>query len=134
MLNQLQNNNVGKLSLRLTIGVLILLHGVAKITNPGTVTWIAGQISATGLPGFLAYGVYIGEVLAPIMLILGVYNRIGALLVAGNMLVAIGLIHLQDVMTLAKSGGWGLELQGLFLFGAVAIVFLGSGKYAVKPD
>lgn len=134
MLNNLKNDDAGKLILRITIGALILLHGIAKISNPGSVGWISGQLSAIGLPGFIAYGVYIGEVVAPILILLGFYNRIGALLVAGNMLVAIGLIHLQDVLTLSKTGGWSLELQALFLFAAIAIAFLGSGKYAIKPD
>ncbi len=29
-------------------------------------------------------------------------------------------------------GGWALELQGMFLFSAVALCFLGSGRYAMK--
>jgi putative oxidoreductase len=82
----------------------------------------------------LAYGVYVGEILAPIMLIAGIYSRLGAVLVMANMLVAIGLVHMHDLFALTEHGGWRLELQGFYLFGALALVFLGSGRYALRAD
>lgn len=130
----LHNEALGKLILRLTVGVLMLFHGVAKITNPGTVDFIGGALSGSGLPSFLAYGVYIGEVIAPLMLVLGIYSRYGAILIVVNMLFAILLMHTGDVFALTDHGGWRLELQGFYLFGALAIMFLGSGRHAVKPD
>lgn len=128
------NDSLGKLILRLTVGILLLFHGIAKITNPGTVDYIGGVLSNTGLPSFLANGVYIGEVIAPVMLILGIYSRYAAMIIIVNMLFAIGLMHGGEVFLLTEHGGWRLELQGFYLFGAVAIVFLGSGSQALKPD
>jgi putative oxidoreductase len=130
----LHNDALGKLLLRLTVGVLMLFHGVDKILNPGSVDTIGGVLSGAGLPSFLAYGVYIGEVIAPIMVILGVYCRYGAMLIVINMLFAIVLMHSGDIFALTEHGGWRLELQGLYLFGALAIMFLGSGRQAIKPD
>ena len=89
-------------------------------------------MASHSLPGFLAYGVFIGEIIAPLMVILGVHTRIGAVLIAGNMLVALVLVHMGELFALSKTGGWALELQGFFLFTAVAIFFLGAGKYAVR--
>jgi putative oxidoreductase len=40
------------------------------------------MLAGVGLPEFIAYGAYIGEVVGPILLILGLYGRIGAGLVA----------------------------------------------------
>ena len=128
------NDSLGKLILRLTVGILLLFHGIAKITNPGTVDYIGGVLSNTGLPSFLANGVYIGEVIAPVMLVLGIYSRYAAMIIIVNMLFAIGLMHGGEVFLLTEHGGWRLELQGFYLFGAVAIVFLGSGSQALKPD
>ena len=54
--------------------------------------------------------------------------------IGNNMLFAILLVHTGDILALTEHGGWRLELQGFYLFGALAIVFLGSGKYAIKPD
>lgn len=130
----LKNDDLGKLILRLTVGILILLHGIAKIGSSGSLDFIAGQLANNGLPGFIAYGVFVGEVIAPLLLIGGVYCRIAALMIVVNMLFAIGLVHTGELFTLTKNGGWALELQGSFLFGAVAIAFLGSGHYAIKRD
>ena len=134
MMDLLKNDDLGKLILRLTVGILILLHGIAKIGNPGSLDFIAGQLANNGLPGFIAYGVFVGEVAAPLLLIGGAYCRIAALVIVGNMLFSIGLVHMGELFTLSKNGGWALELQGFYLFGAVAIAFLGSGRYAIKRD
>ncbi len=70
----IKSDDTGKLILRLTLGILILLHGLFKITGGG-VGGIGGMLSSHGLPGFLAYGVYIGEILAPVLLIVGIANN-----------------------------------------------------------
>ena len=123
------SQDLGKFVLRVSLGLLVLLHGIAKIT--GGIGGIEGMVTAAGLPGWLAYGVYVGEVVAPLMLILGLHARIGAGLVAINMLVAIFLVHLGEIMQLNGQGGWALELQGMFLFGAIAVALLGPGRYGV---
>ncbi|MEC9483688.1 MAG: DoxX family protein [Halomonas sp.] len=134
MLHALHNDALGKLVLRLSVGGLMLLHGIAKLLNPGSLSWIGDQVASHGLPVFLAYGVLLGEVVAPVMAILGWQTRIAGLLMVGNMVVAILLVHTNELLRLGNNGGWALELQGLFLFGALALVFLGSGRMAVRPD
>lgn len=123
--------DAGKLLLRLTVGGLILLHGVAKLANG--VSGISGMVERVGLPGELGYLVYVGEVIAPLLMILGLWTRIAALIVAGNMVVAVALVHMNELFTLSKSGGWALELQGLFLFGALVVALIGPGRYAAQP-
>ncbi len=130
----LHNDALGKLVLRLTVGILMLFHGIAKITNPGTVDFIGSTLSGSGLPSILAYGVYLGEVIAPLMIIVGLYCRYGAIIIVINMVFAVLLMHTGDIFAVTDQGGWRLELQGFYLFGAVAIMFLGSGRHAVKPD
>ena len=134
MLNALDNDDLGKLILRLALGAMILLHGVSKLINPGSLSWIGKTLASHGLPTVLAYGVLLGEVVAPVMAILGWNTRIAGLLIAGNMVVAIYLAHMGELFSLTSSGGWALELQGMFLFGALAMMFLGSGRTAIKPD
>lgn len=123
-------NDVGRLVLRLVLGFCVLLHGVAKLK--GGVDGIAGMLGGSGLPGFLAYGVYIGEVIAPILVILGLYSRIGAWIIVVNMLFAIGLAHTGELFALGQSGGWALELQAMFLFTAVAVALIGPGRFAIN--
>jgi len=125
---------VGKLLLRLTVGILLLFHGIGKILNPGIVESIGSRLASDGWPASIAYGIYLGEVLAPLMIIFGVLARIGGLLVVINMVFAILLSHTAQLLTLSKSGGWALELQGLYLLCGIAIFFIGSGRMAVRPD
>jgi putative oxidoreductase len=134
MPNLLHNDAVGKLVLRLTLGLLMLFHGVAKLLHPGTLEFIKGQLANLGLPTAVAYGVYLGEIVAPLMIILGVFSRYGGLIVVINMIFAIGLVHTGDLLALTEHGGWRLELQGFYLFCGLAIVFLGSGRMALRPD
>ncbi|MFO8141420.1 MAG: DoxX family protein [Marinobacter sp.] len=126
----LENADLGKLIVRLALGGLLLFHGIAKLLNG--VGFIEGQLASHGLPIILAYGVYIGEVIAPLMVILGYQTRIGALIIIFNMIVAIALVHGQQLLTLSSNGGWALELQGFFLFSALAVLFLGPGRYKLK--
>lgn len=129
-----QNDALGKLVLRLTVGILILFHGVSKILNPGSLDFISKQLASINLPQALAYGVYVGEVIAPLMIILGIFSRLGGLLVFGNMVFALILVHRSQLFTLTDNGGWALELQGFYLFSGLAILFLGSGRMAIRPD
>ena len=130
MASNAAQHELGKLVLRVTLGVLILLHGIAKLRNG--VGPIEGMVEAHGLPGFLAYGAYIGEVLAPLLVIAGFHARIGAALIAINMLFAIGLAHMGQLGQFTEQGGWALELQGMFLASAIAVALLGPGRYSVN--
>lgn len=123
-------DDIGKLILRLTLGVLLLLHGIAKVTRgvPG----IEKMVEGIGLPSYFAFGVYAGEVLAPILVLIGFYTRLGAALIVVNMLFAIVLAHRADLYVLDKSGGWALELQAFFLFTALALVLMGPGRFSIN--
>ena len=122
-------DDLGKLVLRLSVGLLMLMHGIAKIMNG--VGGIERMVASVGLPGFMGWAVYIGEVIAPLLLILGVYTRLGGLLLFANMVVAIALAHSHQLTQLSGTGGWQLELQGLFLFGGLAVALLGAGRYSL---
>lgn len=126
------SEDTAKLILRLTIGILVLFHGLFKLQNPGAVGFIGSLFAGVGLPVFLAYLVYVGEVVAPIMLIVGYKTKLAAALVAVTLFVAIMLAHTSQIFSLGEMGGWAIELQGLFFFGAVAIFGLGAGRYALE--
>jgi putative oxidoreductase len=123
-------DDIGKLVLRLTLGVLILLHGIAKVTNG--VGGVEKMLEGVGLPAAFALGVYVGEVLAPVLVILGFYARVGAAIIIVNMLFAIGLAHRGDVFALSKTGGWAIELQAFFLLVALALMLMGPGRLSIN--
>jgi putative oxidoreductase len=122
-------DDAGKLVLRLVLGILVLFHGVTKILHG--IAPIQEMLLAYGFPGVLANAVYLGEVVGPALLILGYYARIGAGLIVINMLVAVLLAHTGDLLTVTEHGGWRLELQGMYLFAALALVFMGPGRFGL---
>jgi putative oxidoreductase len=95
------------------------------------VGFITGLVAKFGLPPALGYLVYVGEVIAPLLILFGAWTRLAALIVAANMVVAVVLVHTGELFTMAKTGGWALELQGLFLAAALAVALLGAGRYSV---
>lgn len=121
--------DLGRLILRLALGILVLLHGIAKIA--GGPAGIVGLVEKAGLPGPLGYLVYLGEVLAPLLLIAGWWTRLAALVIAINMVVAVALVHQAELLIVTKNGGWALELQGMYFFSALALVFLGAGRFSL---
>ncbi|AOB31575.1 GntR family transcriptional regulator [Bordetella sp. H567] len=124
-----RHDDAAKLILRLVLGILILLHGISKMTHG--VGGIVGMVQDHGWPGFTAYFVYIGEVVAPILVIAGIFTRLGGLLIALNMLAAFVLVHHAQLFMLNGQGGWQLELQGMYLFTAIAVALLGAGRFSV---
>lgn len=125
-------DSVGKLVLRLTIGGLILLHGVHKLLNG--IGGIEDGFVSHGLPGAIAYAVYLGEVLGPLLVIVGLFARIGGLLIVANMVVAVLLVHMSMLFTLNGMGGYALELQACYLFGGLAIALLGAGPISIGGE
>jgi putative oxidoreductase len=129
-MNSFDRDDIGKMVIRLVLGVLILMHGIPKIFNG--VGQIEQMLQGIGLPGFIAYASYLGEVVGPLLLIFGFYSRIGAALIAINMIVVIALAHRSEIFLLSEHGSWALELQGMFLFTAIGLALTGAGKIAFK--
>ena len=122
--------DAGLLVLRLGLGALLLFHGVYKVTHG--VAWIAGPLSGAGLPAWLQYGVYIGEVLAPVLVILGLWTRPAALAIAIDMFMAIFLARRADVGKVnPMGGGWAIELELLYLVAALTLALAGGGRYGL---
>jgi putative oxidoreductase len=124
--------NIGKLLLRLMLGGMLLFHGVDKAVHG--IAFIKGLVHGQGLPEVLAYGVYVGEILAPLFLILGWKSRIWAGVIVLNMAIAIYLAKTGTLLTLGTHGAWAMEVPMFYFLTALALVFLGSGKYAVSRD
>lgn len=126
------SENIGKLVLRLMLGGMMLFHGVDKALHG--IAFIKGLVRGQGLPEVLAYGVYIGEILAPLLLIIGWKSRFWAGVIVANMVVAIYLTKMGVLVKLGAHGAWAIEVPMFYFLSALAIVFLGSGKYATQRD
>lgn len=124
------SNDTGKLILRLAVGGLMLFHGIYKLMTG--IGWMSPMLNEAGLPAFVAYGVYIGEVIAPLLIIAGWKTRLAAIAIVLNMIFAIWLAHRNEIFLLKQGGAWAIELDMFYLLTAVAIFFLGAGKYSIS--
>lgn len=123
------SEDAGKLVLRVALAVLMLFHGVSKLV--GGIGFITGLMAKFGLPPALGYLVFVGEVLAPLLILAGIWTRAAALVLAGNMVVAVLLVHTAQFFTMTQTGGWALELQAFYFASALAVALLGAGRYSV---
>lgn len=123
-------DDIGKLIFRVGFGVLFLMHGIHKVIHG--IGGIESMVVNAGLPAEIAYGVYVGEVLAPILIILGWHARIGAILTAITMAFAFTLAHSHEFFELTAQGAWQLELQGMFLLASFAIALSGPGRISLN--
>ena len=126
----IRSEDLGKLILRANIGGLLLFHGVSKLLHG--IGWLPGLLAQHGIPGFVAYGVYLGEIVSPLLVLFGWKSRLGAVVIIVNMAMAVWLAHPADIGVLKPSGGWGVELDALFFLGACAVALFGSGTYSVS--
>jgi putative oxidoreductase len=118
------------LLLRLGLGGLLLFHGVYKLLNG--LGPIKTMLAAHNIPDAVAYGVYLGELVAPVLIIVGLFSRIGGLVIAVNMLVAVLLVHTGALMALTpETGGYALELQVFYLVGGLVVALLGAGRFSL---
>ncbi|WP_415397575.1 DoxX family protein [Sulfurimonas sp. CS5] len=125
-----QNNDIAKLIIRLSLGIMMLFHGVEKIING--IGGVKHLTTNAGFPEFLAYGVYVGEVVVPIFIILGLYARVASTFLAFTMFMAIFLAYGNSLFELNKHGAPVFELPLLYFILSVVVFLLGSGRYGVN--
>lgn len=124
--------NLGLLILRLSLGICVLYHGIAKLK--GGISGVASMLASKGLPEILAYGVYLGEILAPIMIIVGVFTRLASLILIGTCLVILYVAYPSSLFSITKFGGLAPEIIYLYLGGAFCLMLCGSGDFSLKKD
>lgn len=121
--------DIAKLLLRLILGLIILLHGLYKLLHG--IGPVRSIVLEHDLPGMLAYLVLIGEVVGPLLILLGLYTRVGALLIAIDIGVAIALAHAHQWLHLASNGAWAIETEAMFFVTALVIALLGAGRFSL---
>lgn len=127
------NEDLGKLILRLSIGFLMLFHGYKKAIYG--IDGIKYLVTNAGLPEFLAYGVYVGEIIIPIFIIIGFYTRVSSFIYASTMVFAILLAHSSHIFDISeKTGGLIIELPLLYMLCAIVLIFIGGGKLSLTKE
>lgn len=127
----MKSDDLGKMLLRIGVGGILLFHGIFKLTHG--VEWIRNPLAGMGLPGYLAYGAYVGEIIAPVLILLGYRTRIGALLVVIDMLMAVALVLRPQIFAVKElGGGWAIEIEAILILAALAIFFTGGGRFSLS--
>jgi putative oxidoreductase len=116
-------NDLGLLILRIGFAGLMLTHGIPKINSlfesPIKFTDPIGLGETTSL--ILAL---IGEVIAPILILVGFKTKLATIPAIITMAVAAFVVHANDPIDIK-------EKALLFLLGFIAILITGAGKYSV---
>ncbi|TLU54779.1 MAG: DoxX family protein [Chlorobium sp.] len=126
------NGDLGRLLLRVPLALLILPHGIHKLLYG--YGFVEATLIKARLPGYLSHGILIGEIVAPLLILLGIYIRPAALLQVVVMVMAIYLVHSRDIFSFTEQGGYALELQMLYLTGSLAVFFLGAGRFSLSKE
>jgi putative oxidoreductase len=129
---QATREDLAKLLNRVTVGVLILFHTWAVINGEQA---IRDTLSFWGLPTALAWTAVFFEGIAPIMVILGIYARIGAWIMVAWMVLAFVLAHVHTghLWQLMPNGvGWRIEVALFFLVESLVIALQGAGRYSLN--
>lgn len=115
--------------LRVTVGIVFLVHGYQKLFTFGF-HGVAGMFGHMGipLPAFFAVVVTLVEFGGGILMILGVATRVAAAFIAMDMLGAIVFVH-------AKHGFFnpgGVEFPLTVVAAAVCLLLAGGGTLSLK--
>jgi len=125
--------------LRLALGVVFLAHGLPKLLPVfgGSPAETAAMFEASGLQPALLLVLIVGviELFGGAAIILGVWTRFAAILLAINMGVAIWKIHLPHGfflnLSLEPGVGHGYEFAMVLLGGLVCLLLNGPGAVSI---
>ena len=125
------DSDVGVLILRVTVGGLMMLHGIHKV-HAGLADQM-GLFAAKGIPTLFMYLVYVTEVVAPVLIILGIFTRLSAASIVCTMLVVLYVAPFP-LLAMGEHGEWTIEIQMFYLFVPLALFFTGPGRFSVRPN
>jgi putative oxidoreductase len=126
--SQSELQKLGIATLRLIVGVVLFAHGSQKLFGFG-IAGTAGFFAHAGLPMPMISAVLsIGaEFLGGLFLILGLFTRPAAAILAFNMLVAVVAVHLKNGFFAPT----GFEYPLTLMFANIALVLTGAGAFAL---
>ncbi len=119
----------GILVLRVVVGIVFLVHGAQKLFFFGF-GGVTQTMSGLGIwpPQMAAIVVTLVEFVGGILLIIGLFTRWAALLLAVDMLMAILTVHLRNGFFMPSGFEYPLTLLGT----TVALALIGPGEVSVE--
>lgn len=131
--------DVAALVLRVAAGAIFLPHGWSKIAGEGGSAAFAADIATNyGIPTFLGHLAAYSEFIGAILLIVGLFTRLDAFLLAATMFVAAFVVQLPDALYEARPGPGkifvairGIELPLAMFAISCALLLLGGGRFSL---
>lgn len=123
----------GPVLIRLAVGLVMVIHGLGKLFGVGpaamSISQFTGFLDTLGLPAasVLAWIVAVVELGGGVLILLGVFTRLAALIIAIDMVVATVLVHLPE-------GYSDSELTIVLCLAALSLVVSGAGKLALRQS
>lgn len=110
--------------LRVVVAAMMFAHGAARISF-GTVDDFGGFLGSQGLPlGFyIAWAITLFELVASVMLAVGFYTSVIALLFAVELAVGIALVHWKEGWFVVGAGRNGMEFSALMIASLLAVAY-----------
>ena len=122
------HTSIGLLILRVTFsGIMIIAHGIPKLMNPAPFINHVGNLGVP-LPLVSGYLAIAAETIFPLLIIIGIFTRISAVIAAGNMFIAAFVVHLA----IQGDPFSKFELAVMYMLGFGVIAITGPGGFSVK--
>lgn len=128
---------VGLLILRLSMGIIFFLHGWMKLAG-GQESFVREMLAMVGwtIPNALLWLLALAELLGGLALILGLYSRWAAVVLAVEMIVVVALFHVRQGFFIVAIPNvplaFGFEFHLALVGGLACIALAGSGRWALE--
>lgn len=115
-----QNTDTGLLVLRIGVGLVFIFAGYMKVKDLDMTVAMFGSMN---IGAFWAYLVSFVELLGGIGILVGLYNRLSAKLLAITMIVATYIVRNDMTMVMTPL---------ILVFANIALLLAGAGKYSLS--
>lgn len=129
-LNQLAG--LAPLVVRVVVGLIMALHGFQKLQGgPANFGGFLAQLGVP-LPTLMGFVVTFVELVGGVLLILGLFSRLAALLLTIDLTVAILLVKVNvGLLSPSDAPGVGAELDLALIAGFLVVLFAGPGRLSI---
>ena len=115
--------------IRVALAALMFVHGAARISY-GIVDDFGGFLGSQGIPlgFFIAWGITLFEIIGSVLLAVGTYTWVIALLFALELAVGVAMVHWKEGWFVVGAGRNGMEFSALLIASFLAVAYANYKK------
>lgn len=137
-MEKLANQGAGLLVLRVSLGSIFFMHGWGNAFGGHSFLYDMLAMAGWDATPLVVWSITLLELFAGLALILGVFTRVAALLLAGEMIVAVILFHVRQGFFIVAVPNvplaFGFEYHVALVGGLTCLVLGGPGLFAFGKD